>query len=89
MQFKISTASPKKTTILIVNDAVQLATTGILNPEEIAFATAEIKQENKLICINQYRRFVYICVLPDGQKTPVSESLRRMGCTLKDLLHKE
>lgn len=89
MQFKISTASPKKSTILIINDASQLAPTGILAPAEIAFAIAEIKNENNLISVNQYGRFVYICVLPDSKKVQESESLRRLGCKLKDLLNKD
>ena len=89
MQFKISTASPKKTTILIVNDAAQLSKADTLTEAEISFATSEIKKENKLVSINQYGRFVYVCVLPISNTLAVSEGLRRLGCTLKDLLQKE
>jgi leucyl aminopeptidase len=89
MQFKISTASPKKSTILIVNDATQLLKSDILSAAEINYATAEIKKENKIISLNQYGRFVYICLSPSGIALPVSESLRRMGCSLKDLLNKD
>ncbi|MFA6150649.1 MAG: leucyl aminopeptidase family protein [Chitinophagaceae bacterium] len=89
MQFKISTASPKKSTILIINDAAQLASTAMLTPAEITFTTAEIKKESTLVSVNQYGRFLYICVLPDGNKIPVSESLRRIGCTLMALLNKD
>ena len=69
MQFKISTASPKKTTILIVNDAAQLSKADTLSAAEISFATSEIKKENKLVSINQYGRFVYVCVLYIYMKT--------------------
>lgn len=89
MQFKIATASLKKTTLLLVSDAAQLVQTGIFSEPETAFAAAEIKKGNVLIGINQYNRFVYICLLPDSTKTDLSESLRRTGCTLKDLLNKE
>lgn len=89
MQFKISTASPKKSTILIINDAAQLTSVSMLTSAEITFAITELKNENTLISINQYGRFVYICLLPEGNKIPVSESLRRMGCTLMNLLSKD
>lgn len=89
MQFKISTASPKKTTVLIVNDAAQLSKSDALSAAEIAFATDEIKDGNKLVSLNQYGRFVYICALPISNTVAVTEGLRRIGCNLKDLLQKE
>jgi hypothetical protein len=89
MQFKISTASPKKTTILIINDAAQLSKADALSTSEISFAAAEIKGGNKLVSLNQYGRFVYLCLLPKSNAISTSEGLRRIGCTLKDLLQKE
>ncbi len=61
----------------------------MLSAAEINYATAEIKKEKKIISLNQYGRFVYICLSPSGIALPVSESLRRMGCALKDLLNKD
>ena len=89
MQFKISTASPKKTTILIINDAAQLSKADALSPNEMSFAVAEIKGGNKLVSINQYGRFIYLCLLPKSNTISTSEGLRRTGCALKDLLQKE
>lgn len=89
MQFKISTTSPKKTTVLIINDATQLLKADALSVDEIAYATAQINLDNKLISLNQYGRFVYVCVLPASSAIAVSEGLRRLGCSLKDLLNKE
>lgn len=89
MQFKISSASPKKSTILIINDATQLLKADALSVAEIAYATTQINLDNKLISLNQYGRFIYVCVLPISNAIAVSEGLRRLGCSLKDLLNKE
>jgi leucyl aminopeptidase len=90
MQFKISTPTSKKTTILIVANATQLSKAAILNPSELSFASAEMKAEKTLISINQYNRFVYIVLLPtNDSKTPLTEAIRRIGCLLKELLNKE
>lgn len=89
MLFKISNASQKKSTILIINDAAQLLKTELLSAAEVNYATAEIRKENKIVSLNQYTRFVYICVLPSGNAIHPSEGLRRMGCILKDLLNKD
>lgn len=89
MQFKISVLSLKKSTVLIINDAAQLAKSELLSPLESSFAAAEIKKENKLVSINQYGRHIYICLLPKNDEMHVSEGLRRMGCTVQNLLNKE
>lgn len=89
MQFKISAASPKKSTILIINDATQLLKADALSVAEIAYATTQIAHQNSLISLNQFGRFVYICVLPTSNSISVSEGLRRLGCSLKDILNKE
>jgi len=90
MQFKISTPSIKKTTILIVAQAKQLSNSGILNPKELSFVSSEMKDGKNIISINQYSRRIHIVALPtDNSKTPVSETLRRIGSTLKDSLNKD
>jgi leucyl aminopeptidase len=88
MQFKIATHSAKKSCIFIVQDAIQLAKIDVLNSHEMAYASTEIKNENKLVHINQYGRHLFVCVLPKQINIPNSEALRRMGCQFKDLLNK-
>ncbi|MBL7712374.1 MAG: leucyl aminopeptidase [Chitinophagaceae bacterium] len=88
MQFKISGISPKKSVILIVSDLQQAGKSGLLSEAELRFVRLEAQKDQKIISINQYTRFVHLCVLPEAQKIPVSEGLRRMGCTFRELLHK-
>lgn len=89
MQFKISTLSAKKTCVFIVQDAQQIAKLQLLNDSELAYAKNELKNESKIIDVNQYGRHLYFCVLPKQTSIPNSEALRRIGCTVKDLLNKE
>lgn len=88
MQFKISTPSAKKSCIFIVQDAQQLSKIDALNKHELAYANTEIKNDNKLVTINQYGRYLFICVVPQKATIPVSEALRRIGCQIKELLNK-
>ena len=56
MQFKISTLSAKKTCVFIVQDAQQIAKLQLLNDSELAYAKNELKNESKIIDVNQYGR---------------------------------
>jgi leucyl aminopeptidase len=87
MQFKISGISGKKSVILIVSDVQQVTKTALFSAEEAAFVLS--RKDQAIISINQYGRFVHVCIVPDGGNVPVSEGLRRMGCMLKNLLHQE
>ena len=91
MELKISkttTFSEKVSTLLIcksVNDLKGFK----LNNDEINFIKTSVRNKNRFISINQYKRWVFIQLLPEEKKgNELYETLRREASKLKACLNK-
>jgi leucyl aminopeptidase len=90
MEFKISTAQIKKSSIYIINDIAQLNSISDLNASEISYATTCIKNEQYIISVNKYGRHIYIYFLKNKSTNWQSrEVLRKAGSSFNTLLQKE
>lgn len=57
--------------------------------QEQSFIVSEASKGTTLIPINQYNRFVYVCIIKQETGLPLAESLRRTGCRVKEMLSQQ
>lgn len=90
MEFKIATTQIKKSSIYIINDVAQLNNISDLSAAEITYAANCIKNEQYIISINKYGKYVYFYFLKNKPtKWQNRELLRKAGSNLNTLLQKE
>ncbi len=89
MEFGIIQKASKKHQVYIIDNAKALEQIAELSADERGFATDSFANEKTIVAINQYKRFVFLC-LPKAKKTEwqTRESYRKTGADLQGLLNK-
>jgi leucyl aminopeptidase len=90
MEFKIIRKASKKHQLYIIDQPGRLRELEGLNPQELKYAKAAIGREQRIITINQYSRFLFICFLPP-KKTDwqTREAFRKAGAELEGVLQQQ
>ncbi len=89
MDFKIVPKPSKKHQLYIIDDTRQLSGIDELNETERKFVITASGQEQSLITINQYNRFLFVYVLKKGKTDwQTNETCRTSGAALLDILHR-
>lgn len=91
MEFKIVTQTPaKKNSIYIIDSIDQLTSIPGLEKRETSYIEKSIQNEQNIIPVNQYDKFLFIYWLKHkNSEWETSEMLRKAGSTLHDILNKE
>lgn len=89
MQFKVQSKSGKGHQLYIVDHADALTSLG-LNPQETAFVTDAIRQDQVVISINRYSNFLFIYFLkPKKTDWQTAELLRKAGADFSPTLQRQ
>ncbi len=89
MDFKIVPKPSKKHQLYIIDDTAQLAGIDTLSEAERKFVITATGQEQSLITINQYNRFLFIYLLKKGKTDwQTNETCRKTGAGLLNVLNR-
>jgi len=86
MKFSIIQKEPKKNQVYILDDINDLKQVTILDKTEMDYAKKAHKNNESLIRINQYSRFVFVYITEDkATESQLAEAIRSTGATLQPI----
>ncbi len=89
MDFKIVQKAGKRHQLFIIDSVAALADIAGLSQEESSFCKDKIKQEQNLISVNQYERWLFIYLIKDAKTSwQTSENIRKAGAELAAIFNK-